>query len=856
MSILDLLKNLFKKENQAPARKPADLQLAFRRQYRGFRSLLTANNNALELMAEIEQTLDGTRPFSMAFVRGHCTALTVNVLKMIQQLQMLADGGYQSLQEPFTRISSEIDAILRRQPPIVGTDFVLPLASIDRHHGDQVGEKMANLGEIRNRIGLRVPEGFTITAAAARYFFEYNQLQPEINRRLKTLDPEDLEELYTTSASIQHLISNAPLPTDLEQQIVAHYDELARREGREILVSMRSSALGEDSGNVSFAGQYRTQLHVNRELLGRTYREIVASKYRSQAIVYRLQRGFRHQDVTMAVGCLAMIDGAVSGVIFSRPPGDHRGEWTEISAAPGLPDQVVDGRIATDQYRVARSAPHPILEKNPRLSALKATGKESLTSGQAAELARIAMSLEKHFGAPQDIEWSIDRRGAIQILQSRPLGAAAQSKAVVAKVSPAAEEEVLLKGGVTASQGVACGKVHLVQTNVDLLSFPPGAVLVVIHPLPDWAALLPRAVAVVSETGQIAAHLATVAREFGIPAIFGLEGAAARLAQGEEITVDATGCRIFPGRIEELLAQAPIPPKLMTDSPVYRLLQEASRLITPLNLTDPASPFFRPSSCRTLHDLTRFCHEKAVAEMFSFGSRYGFDVRAAKRLVDDTPYDWWVIDLEDGFMPGLDPKDRFIHLSHIVSTPMLAIWRGMTTFPWEGPPPVSLKGFGAILFRSTMNPALEPAIRSNLNARNYFLVSKNFCNLSIRLGYHFALVESHISDLLTENYVSLQFKGGAADEERRHLRVQLIREILARYDFRIEQKGDALTARLEKKEAPFLLERLKILGYLLIHTRQIDMVMSEPGMVSHYRNKLITNIEIMLKAGRPDTLIH
>jgi pyruvate, water dikinase len=289
----------------------------------------------------------------------------------------------------------------------------------------------------------------------------------------------------------------------------------------------------------------------------------------------------------------------------------------------------------------------------------------------------------------------------------------------------------------------------------------------------------------------------------------------------------------------------------MKGSPVYKVLEQVLELAAPLNLTDPASVYFRPSSCKTFHDLTRFCHEKGVAEMFAFGSKYRFDEKAAKQLVGETPFQWWVIDLDDGFSEEYDRHQKFVHIDQIVSVPMLAIWSGMVAVPWHGPPPVSFRGFGSIIFQSTMNRELDPAVRSGLANRNYFLVSSNFCNLSVRLGYHFSLVESHVSDMLTENYVSFQFKGGAADEGRRFIRVQLLKDILERFGFRVEQKVDALTARIEKKPPPFLLSRLKILGYLLIHTRQIDMIMDEQFRVEQYRKKLLTDIETILK---PDEL--
>jgi pyruvate,water dikinase len=285
--------------------------------------------------------------------------------------------------------------------------------------------------------------------------------------------------------------------------------------------------------------------------------------------------------------------------------------------------------------------------------------------------------------------------------------------------------------------GVACGPVHIVRSNIDLLQFPEGAVLVVAHPFPEWAFLLNRAVAVVSETGQVAAHLATVAREFQLPAIFGMEKATEVLKRGEMITVDAIGRRIYSGCEESILTQATPSPNLMKNSPVYRLLQEALTLITPLNLTDPASPFFKPSSCITFHDITRFCHEKAVIEMFQFGTRYRFDEKAAKQIVGKTPFQWWIIDLDGGFREGLDSKNKFIHIDDIVSTPMRAIWHGITAIPWQGPPPVSLKGFGAIIFQSTMNPESRACGTFLINCKKLFPCFKKLLQFKCPSGLSF-----------------------------------------------------------------------------------------------------------------------
>ncbi|MBI5870742.1 MAG: pyruvate, water dikinase [Actinobacteria bacterium] len=816
---------------------PAVLEESFRNHYRDFRALLTANNSALDLMAAMELALTRGRPFGMAFVRGQCTAMTVNVYKMIHNLQQISDGRYQDLNPAFEKISARIEEILARQPEVAPGEYILPLSQISKEDADAVGEKLANLGEVHNRAGLVIPAGFAITASATQYFMHSTGLQDEINRLLKTVDLDDIEALYTTSARIQRLISAAPLPEDLERQIMESYRSLPEKDGAGPLISMRSSATEEDGSGASFAGQYRTQLNISEDSILETFKEIVASKYGSQAIIYRHQRGFRHQDVIMCVGCMVMVDAAVSGVMFSRSPRDTSSSLVEINAAPGLGRRVVEGTADTDYFQVYREDPTEVCHRGP--------GNVStyLTPEKQRELAGIAISLEQHFGVPQDIEWSIEDGGRVIILQSRPLAQLAQGDSLLINDSDIRGKDLLMRGGLSVSRGTAFGPVFRVRGNLDLLEFPKGAVLLVEHPMPEWASLMNRAAAVISETGHAATHLAIVAREFGVPAIFGLEHALEHLDNGTEVTVDADSRRVYRGKREEILSRAVPPPNLMVGSPIYHILEEIMALVSPLNLTDPSSPFFRPSQCETLHDLTRFCHEKAVDQMFTFGKMSGFDAKAAKQLVGESPFQWWVLDLDDGFREGFDVKNKYVSWDDIVSEPMKAIWDGMTVKPWLGPPPVSMKGFGSILFRSTMNPSLDPAVRASLGNRNFFLISRNFCNLSMRLGYHFTLAEAYLGELLTENYVSFQFKGGAADRSRRFTRVYLLREILERYGFRVEVKLDALTARIEKKPKEYLIERLKVLGYLLIHTRQIDMVMGEQSMVDRYRNSIIGDLD-------------
>jgi pyruvate, water dikinase len=852
--------------------QPSDeeLQRGFRLRYLQFKRILNANDKVLNMMAEMEEALQGNKPFGMSFVRSRCTLISANVYQIIQHLNALAhDGPYQALYERFKDIQQKVGSLLDARPKTVEGPLVLGLRELDKTMIEVAGAKMAVLGEIGQHLQVNTPPGFVMTASAYHLFVTHNRLQEEIDRRIQTHDAEDLDQVYELSSDLQQLVIQSPVPELLATEIAGAVEAMGVSSGGAAALAVRSSAVNEDTREASFAGQYRSLLNVSPKHLLQAYKEVIAGKYTATAMSYRFHRGLRDEDVVMCVGCLKMVDAACGGVIYTRDPLKPDEETILINAVWGLPRLVVDGRSSVDRFFLSRKGPLKLLSKDIALKTLKygcldeegicryalddrESTQPSLSDEQALELGRLALKLDAYFGGPQDIEWAIDSHGRIIILQCRPLQmtpAPLPGHETGAVEKQDTDHPVLLQGGIAAGAGVASGPVHILKREADKLQFKAGSIMVISQSLPGYATLLDRAAAVIAEYGSLSSHLANVAREYGVPALFGVSGALDKLSTGQVVTVDAEGFRVYEGVIESVLFRKPRKPgQRMVGTPVYQTLKDVSAHILPLRLLDADSADFRPESCRTFHDIIRYCHETAVRQMFLFGRENEFPQRSSKQLIVDVPMKWWVLNLDDGFREEVEGPH--IKLDNIVSIPMKALWEGINLVPWEGPPPLDGKGFLSVMFEATRNTALLPGMQSRYGERNYFMIAKNYCSLTSRFGFHFATVESYVGERVPENYIIFRFKGGAADDFRKHRRVNLIAEVLEEQDFNVSVTEDVLTARFEDYPIDVMQNRLKILGYLIMHTRQLDMVMSNDAMVAHYRNKMKTGIAGLFRQDR------
>jgi len=870
MSLLNLkvfrpLFDFFSKKRQQKALRDEDDKALFVDRYKAFREVLKNNNEVLMTMADMQEKAAGDFVFDRAYILSSCEAVADGVKKIIDNLNILANNKYTGLVTPYQKADKTIQSHLSARVSIPKADYVLPFHSFGKEAILSVGGKIANVAELANALGLRVPHGFVITTHAYQTFIQHNQIQVVIDNKTRNLNIRNYDELAAASREIVELVRNGEIPRDLEQAILAGYKSVCEEVGNENLkVSVRSSAVHEDVA-ASFAGQYETALNVAPEELLAQYKSVMSSQFTPRALFYYKDKGFYVDEMAMAVGVLAMIDVKTSGIMYSRDPDKPEDDTILINAVWGLGSYAVGGKVPTDNYWVSGDGEQEITREETDCQEVmligqpeggsrevavpeEILGKQCLGSKAISELVSFARKAEAHFGQSQDMEWAIDQQDELYLLQSRPLriGLPRIPSDETTGSRLVKGYKLLLDKGVIACRGTGAGPVRIVNSEKDLADFPEGAVLVIRHTHPEFAVVLAKAAAVISDIGAVLGHLATVAREYNVPAVFNTKNATSLLTDGMHVTVDAVYANVYEGVVEEILKEKRGDNTLEL-SPALGQLREVLQMITPLNLTDPSDPGFRPSGCKTLHDITRFAHEVSMHAMFDLSKESHFAEKSTKQLVCEVPMQWWIINLGDGIKEGV--KGKKVKIEDIMSMPMLAVWEGMTALPWKGPPPVDTKGFLSVMFGATMDPSIDPSVGKRFADKNYIILSKYFCNLNSRLGFHFATTEAYVGENPNENYVSFVFKGGAADVDRRSRRVQFVGKLLRRFDFRVEIKDDALFARLGGHEKDYLRERLKVLGHIMTHTRQLDMVMYNDAMVNWYYKDMLKGIESFVNIG-------
>ncbi len=807
--------------------------------YAALKTLTSANNEALERLADLQRTSTGEFLFDAAYIRDVTSRALALGHEVVDALAVLSDGRERRLGAALERVATEVQAVLTEHAAVPPGPYVLHFEDMKAPPIELVGAKVRRLADMRNGAGVPVPDGFSVTSAACYGLLAQEGLWASIQRTLAELTLIDKERLARASERIRAQILDAPWPAPIAAAILGAHEALVRRAGRAAApVSVRSSAVGED-GEFSFAGQYVSVLNVDRGGLLGACKEVVASQFGPRAVVYYKARGLEGAALPMAVGVVLMIDARASGVLYTRAIDSSGDDSMVLSGSWGLGPSTVDGSISPDVFRVARDPARTLLSsrvvRKPRmLLSREEVGvvevevpswmreQPCLTRDQITRLADYGARLEQHFGVPQDVEWAIDPAERVVVLQSRPLRTATAASSSPPQVAARKGLPILLGGGIVASPGIAAGPVAVV-TEGAAPDVPHGAVVVARTAAPTLAAIVDRAAAIVTEVGSVACHLATVAREFGIPAIVNAEGALATLHDGQVVTVDAEMGNIYAGRIESLLALAAArhTDDAVLQSPLFRKLQAVLRLLAPLNLTDPRSRQFTAAGCRTLHDILRYAHERAVQEMFLAGGSVG-GAGGALTLESALPLEFRFVDLGGGL--DHDGRTATVRPEQFRSLPLQAIWSGLAGARWGTDSAAGVAGLGSVMLTAlTSRPSSlerpEP---------NFVIVTDTYVNINFRFGYHFARVDASVSPDASSNYASVVFHGGAADNDGRTRRLEFIAGVLEPRHWVIARRDDALFGRVEGLPAASMARELEVVGRLMVLTRQLDTRLADP----------------------------
>jgi pyruvate, water dikinase len=490
-------------------------------------------------------------------------------------------------------------------------DLVVQLSEIGRADGGRVGGKNASLGEMIGKLesaGIRVPGGFATTAAAYWRFIEANELADRIADQIGKLK-DDQSNLHQIGDAIRKLIIKGSFSPDLEEAIRQSY----RKMGQEgpARVAVRSSATAEDLPEASFAGQLETFLNVEGEdALLDTCKRCFASLFTDRAIAYRENHGFDHLKIALSVGVQRMVrsDIASSGVMFSIDTETGFPRSVLITGAWGLGETVVQGTVDPDEFHVFKplldeASLRPILEKKiggkrHKMVYAEKGAKTStkvvdtsekdrrrfiLDDDEVLTLARWAVTIERHYGCPMDMEWAKDgETGELHIVQARPETVQSRREAGQLKTYSIKDKGKLLVSGLAIGDAIGAGKVCKLDSADEIERFEPGAVLVTGMTDPDWVPIMKRAAAIVTDHGGRTSHAAIVSRELGLPAVVGTGDATSKLKAGQEITVScAEGDE---GRVYDGIADIDV-----TEVDIAQIPRTRTKAM--VNLANPAAAF-------------------------------------------------------------------------------------------------------------------------------------------------------------------------------------------------------------------------------------------------------------------------
>ncbi len=821
-------------------RSPQDVE-RMHAKYRLFRDLLALNSELLELLAELEEESSWTS-FRHVRVRMGIRALFDGTGDMVRVLNELTGDRYFDLANVVASLRADVSQFLARAPggedreltsslrPREDARLTLQMRDVDSKNAGQVGGKAVNLARIECDLGLRIPESFVVTTEAYREFLEAEGLAGKLRTVLAPARLDAPDDLRRRCELAQELVREARVPP----AVVAAIREAHRASGFPATdgMAVRSSASGEGS-ELSFAGQFETFLNVPAAGLVEAWKEVVASRFSPRAVFYRRAAGVAEVDTPMAVLVQRMVPAQASGVLFTRRPDEPGGSALLITAVRGLGPDVSAGIASADQFAISRSAPDRILErriarKPARLVSAEGGGlarlaigtdeqlEASLADEEAVALAAAALAIERYFGDAQDVEWVLDGERQLFILQARPIRVD-RAESARGGIPPGAP--LLLRGGDPVWPGRAVGEAHLARTPGDLERTPAGALLVVPQLLPDCVRFLSRVCGIVAERGTVTGHAASLLREFRVPSLFGLAGALDALVPGQLASLDVASRSLFAGSLwPELHGQLPV---MVHGRRTTGLPEMLAGKLTKLT----GSAFIGTWACQSLHDVIRFAHEMAIQSMFDIGDRLlDSPIGGVRKLDCPPPLRVHLVDLGGGVDPGAAAQEA-VRVEQITSLPFQGLWRGLGDPHFEPRLEDRPAPFGAVA---------TAMVTPGPGSPNYACITDGYLNLSSRQAFHYAVVDSFLSDNQNSNHISMRLRGGGAAPWQRRLRVEFAAKVLRLHQFSVSMTGDILSGWIRGIDRASGEAGLAMVGHLLRFLPRLDMAMTDEAQVERW----------------------
>jgi pyruvate,water dikinase len=447
------------------------------------------------------------------------------------------------------------------------SESIVPLDQLGMNDVPRVGGKNASLGEMIGKLGnlgVEVPGGFATTADAFNDFLDQAGIRQQIHATLDQLDTDDVRQLAVVGKKIRSWIIDAPLPAQFQQEVTQAYQVMAS-DDKDATVAVRSSATAEDLPDASFAGQQETYLNIcGIDHVLHAIKLVFASLFNDRAISYRVHQGFAHADVSLSAGIQRMVrsDLAASGVMFSIDTESGFEDVVFITSSYGLGETVVQGAVNPDEFYVYKNtlghAQRSILQKNRGSKMIKMVYATQDSPEQAIQtvdveeaerklfsiddaditaLAKMAVTIEQHYGRPMDIEWAKDgENGKLYIVQARPETVQSRAGSIIERYQLKQKSAVLVSGRAVGNR-IGQGPAKVINDLSQMDQIEPGDVLVTDMTDPDWEPIMKKASAIVTNRGGRTCHAAIIARELGIPALVGTGTCTEEIAHLSEVTV-------------------------------------------------------------------------------------------------------------------------------------------------------------------------------------------------------------------------------------------------------------------------------------------------------------------------------